>query len=194
MDRAHCGPVVWGRRPHRRSRLRHGGLVSQWAATGAVVLGADPRAAGALRPPGAAVHRPRRHPGADPGLVHLQRWQVEVTFEEARRHLGLETQRQWSAAAIRRTTPALLGLFSLVTLLAHRQMREPGGGSPPGRLVSQARSDLCRCAGAGPARGLAAPDCSHIPLRRGGRGNPAPRARTLVGDAVLRRLKGSSRA
>ena len=50
-----------------------------------------------------------------------------MTFEEARRHLGLETQRQWSEAAIRRTTPALLGLFSLVTLLAHRQMREPGG-------------------------------------------------------------------
>ena len=51
----------------------------------------------------------------------VQRWQLEVTFEEARRHLGLETQRQWSAAAIRRTTPVLLGLFSLVTLLAHRQ-------------------------------------------------------------------------
>jgi hypothetical protein len=53
----------------------------------------------------------------------VQRWQLEVTFEEARRHLGLETQRQWSEAAIRRTTPVLLGLFSLITLLAHRQMR-----------------------------------------------------------------------
>jgi hypothetical protein len=52
----------------------------------------------------------------------VQRWQVEVTFEEARRHRGLETQRQWSAAAIRRTTPVLLGLFSLVTLLAHHRM------------------------------------------------------------------------
>jgi hypothetical protein len=52
----------------------------------------------------------------------VQRWQLEVTFEEARRHLGLETQRQWSEAAIRRTTPALLGLFSLVTLLAQRQL------------------------------------------------------------------------
>jgi hypothetical protein len=55
----------------------------------------------------------------------IQRWQLEVTFEEARRHLGLETQRQWSEAAIRRTTPVLLGVFSLVTLLAHRQMPEP---------------------------------------------------------------------
>jgi hypothetical protein len=57
----------------------------------------------------------------------VQRWQLEVTFEEARRHLGLETQRQWSAAAIRRTTPVLLGLFSLVTLLAHQQLRGPVG-------------------------------------------------------------------
>jgi hypothetical protein len=48
------------------------------------------------------------------------RWQVEVTFEEVRTHLGVETQRQWSERAIARTTPALLGLFSLVTLLADR--------------------------------------------------------------------------
>jgi hypothetical protein len=47
------------------------------------------------------------------------RWQLEVTFEEARAHLGIETQRQWSDLAILRTTPALLGLFSLVTLFAH---------------------------------------------------------------------------
>jgi hypothetical protein len=49
----------------------------------------------------------------------VQRWQVEVTFEEARAHLGLETQRQWSDKAIARTTPTLLGLFSWVTLVAH---------------------------------------------------------------------------
>src|ERR687883_221290 len=46
------------------------------------------------------------------------RWRTETTFEEARRHLGMETQRQWSDLAILRTTPALLGLFSLVTLWA----------------------------------------------------------------------------
>ena len=50
----------------------------------------------------------------------VQRWQVEVTFREARDHLGVETQRQWSDRAIARTTPCLLGLFSLVTLLAAR--------------------------------------------------------------------------
>jgi hypothetical protein len=50
----------------------------------------------------------------------VMRWSVEVTFEEARAHLGMETQRQWSAQAIARTTPVLLGLFSLVTVLALR--------------------------------------------------------------------------
>ncbi len=48
----------------------------------------------------------------------VRRWRVEVTFEEVRRHLGVETQRQWSALAIGRSTPCLMGLFSLVTLLA----------------------------------------------------------------------------
>jgi hypothetical protein len=48
----------------------------------------------------------------------VQRWGVKVSFEEARAHLGLETQRQWSDLAIARTTPVLLGLFSVVTLLA----------------------------------------------------------------------------
>ena len=48
----------------------------------------------------------------------VMRWQVEVTFAESRAHLGLETQRQWNDLAIARTTPCLLGLYSLVTLLA----------------------------------------------------------------------------
>lgn len=48
-----------------------------------------------------------------------RRWFVEVTFEEMRAHLGMESQRQWSDLAIERTTPVILGLFSLVTLMAH---------------------------------------------------------------------------
>ena len=51
------------------------------------------------------------------------RWQLEVTFREVRVHLGVETQRQWSDLAIARTTPALLGLFSLVTVLAPQRAR-----------------------------------------------------------------------
>ena len=61
-------------------------------------------------------------PGVDALAVlaaDLQRWNIEVTFEEARAHLGLATQRQWTARAIGRTTPCLLGLFSVVVLLAH---------------------------------------------------------------------------
>jgi len=50
----------------------------------------------------------------------VRRWQVEVTFQETRAHLGVETQRQWSDKAIARTTPCLLALFSIVTLLTAR--------------------------------------------------------------------------
>jgi hypothetical protein len=63
------------------------------------------------------------YPARDPAQIvgwFVQRWQVEVTFQEARTHLGLETQRQWSDKAIARTTPCLLALFSIVTLLASR--------------------------------------------------------------------------
>ena len=52
--------------------------------------------------------------------TYAQRWAVEVTFAQVRAHLGVETQRQWTDRAIARTTPVLLGLFSLVTLLAAR--------------------------------------------------------------------------
>jgi len=48
----------------------------------------------------------------------IQRWQVEVTFQEVRTHLGVETQRQWADLAIARATPVLFGLFTVVTLLA----------------------------------------------------------------------------
>jgi hypothetical protein len=54
----------------------------------------------------------------------VMRWAVEVTFEEVRAHLGLETPRQWSDRAIARTTPVLLALFSLMTVLALRLSQE----------------------------------------------------------------------
>lgn len=52
--------------------------------------------------------------------LFVWRWSLEVTFEETRRHLGVETQRQWSALAIARTTPLLLALYSLVCLMVYR--------------------------------------------------------------------------
>lgn len=51
------------------------------------------------------------------------RWPMEVTFHEVRTHLGVETQRQWSSLSILRTTPALLALFSLVTIFAHQLLQ-----------------------------------------------------------------------
>lgn len=56
----------------------------------------------------------------------VRRWRMEVTFEEARAHLGIETQRQWNDWAIGRTTPALFGLYSLVTLMAHEIFQAEG--------------------------------------------------------------------
>lgn len=50
----------------------------------------------------------------------VRRWSIEVTFAEVRRHLGVESQCQWSDPAIARTTPALLELFSLITLWTHQ--------------------------------------------------------------------------
>jgi hypothetical protein len=64
---------------------------------------------------------------ADPADIlswFVRRWTIEVTFAEARRHLGVETQRQWSDRAIARTTPALLGLYSLVALQANDMNRQ----------------------------------------------------------------------
>jgi hypothetical protein len=57
---------------------------------------------------------------APPQIVSwfVLRWSLEVPFHAVRAHLGVETQRQWSDLAILRTTPALLGLFSVVTLCA----------------------------------------------------------------------------
>jgi hypothetical protein len=63
----------------------------------------------------------------------VRRWSIEVTFGLVRAHLGVESQRQWSDKAIARTTPILLGLFSLVTLLADSLQKQ-------GLLVSQISS------------------------------------------------------
>ena len=49
----------------------------------------------------------------------VRRWTMEVTWEEARAHLGMETQRQWNERAMARATPALWSLSSIITLTAH---------------------------------------------------------------------------
>jgi hypothetical protein len=58
----------------------------------------------------------------------MKRWSLEVTCEESRAHLGIQTQRQWSDLASERSTPLLFGLYSLVALLG--QAWYPDGGVP----------------------------------------------------------------
>src|SRR4051794_6295833 len=80
--------------------------------------------------------------GAEPAQIlawFVLRWQLEVTREEARRHRGVESQRRWTEAAIRRTTPVLLGLFSLVTLLAHTRMADPAAATRQAAWYRKAR-------------------------------------------------------
>jgi len=60
----------------------------------------------------------------------VRRWTMESTSQESRQRLGFETQRHWSEKAVQRTAPAMLGLFSMVSLLAHQYMIE---GSRPVR-------------------------------------------------------------
>jgi hypothetical protein len=67
---------------------------------------------------------------ADPERIiswSVRRWQMEATFQEVRQRLGFETQRHWSERAIQRTAPALLGVFSVVTLLAHQYIAKGEG-------------------------------------------------------------------
>jgi hypothetical protein len=68
----------------------------------------------------------------------IQRWPVEVTFEETRAHLGLETQRQWTDKAIARCTPILLALYSIITLMAHNLV---ANNAPPVRTAAWYRKD-----------------------------------------------------
>jgi len=118
----------------------------------------------------------------------VQRWQLAVTLEEARRHRGIETQRQWSAAAIRRTTPALLGLSALVTLLAHERMPEPRCATRQAAWYHQERPTFGRRAGARPTRVLAAREFPDSHWWRCYYHNPARTARAPYRCPLLRGL------
>jgi hypothetical protein len=89
----------------------------------------------------------------------ISRWCLEVTFEESRAHLGIETQRQWSDLATLRSTPLLFGLYSLVTLgwrgrCTRRgrslSLKPPGIASTPLLFVTYSPSSGDNCG----ARGL----------------------------------------
>jgi hypothetical protein len=92
------------------------------------VLARDP--AGKLRPQAFLATDIETTPAEILGWF-VSRWRVETTFQDVRAHLGVETQRQWSDLAIARTTPALLGLFSLVTIWMHELIETRGAAIRP---------------------------------------------------------------
>ncbi|MDB5940382.1 MAG: hypothetical protein JWP77_2746, partial [Polaromonas sp.] len=136
-------------------------------------------------------------PKATPSFIlecFVQRWQVEVTFEEARAHLGVETQRQWSDKAIARTTPCLLALYSIVALDAQQLFATekiywrcaawyPKPQATFSDTIAGVRRDLWSHA-----------YFSCLAQRERHGKNPAPSGRSLYRLALLCRLNGQSRA
>lgn len=49
--------------------------------------------------------------------LFARRWNIEVTFQESRALLGLETTRHWCRQSVLRVTPILMGLFTAVVLI-----------------------------------------------------------------------------
>jgi hypothetical protein len=124
----------------------------------------------------------------------VRRWSIEVTFAEVRRHLGVETQHQWSDPAIARTTPALLGLFSLITLWAHDLS---GKAAPTPRAtswLSKAFANLQRCDSRRTPRTLDPRRFANVRVLIGLLQNAQFRIKHLDKCRLLRRVNGQSRA
>ena len=94
--------AIWSRHAHQFVKLRWVLVVDPEGKMDPVLLGCTDLNASAV----------------DVVRFFVRRWRVEVTCAEVRRHLGVETQRQWSDLAIERSTPLLMGLKSVVCLLA----------------------------------------------------------------------------
>ena len=98
----------------------------------------------------------------DPTIIPQQRltffilrWTVETTFEQARAHLGMETQRPWNDQAIARTTPVVLALFAMVALLADTRSKKTAWSVRQTGLVSPNKAPVLRCTRVGPKTHLA---------------------------------------
>lgn len=73
----------------------------------------------------------------------VERWQLETTFEESRRHLGVETQRQWNDRAIDRTTPCLFASYSIINLMALELTKEKNEKIPVQNCSWYNKSHVC---------------------------------------------------
>ena len=74
------------------------------------------------------THEDRYFYSTDPTLspsriisLYTGRWSIEVTFQEAKQQLGMASPRNRKEKSVLRTVPCLLGLYSLVSILFHRQ-------------------------------------------------------------------------
>ena len=92
------------------------------------------------------THEDRYFYSTDPGLspsrivtLYTARWAVEVTFQEARCHLGFHTPRSRARNSVLRTGPCLLGLFSLVCLVYHHHTG--GNGTTPAGAAWYAKAE-----------------------------------------------------
>jgi DDE superfamily endonuclease/Archaeal putative transposase ISC1217 len=62
--------------------------------------------------------------------LYALRWNIEVTFEESRALLGLETTRHWCRQSVLRVMPILLGLFTATALIWKGLSQEIGDAQP----------------------------------------------------------------
>ena len=123
----------------------------------------------------------------------VQRWQLEVTFREMRDHFEAETQRQWSDLAIFRTTPCLLGLFSLVTPLG-RQLTPQGAPSRCNqRFACEAAQNLFRHARRRASQTLAGTGFQHVHTIRGHAETPPSATERHYLRPVPRRMMAEGR-
>jgi hypothetical protein len=121
------------------------------------------------------------------------RWRIETTFQEVRQHLGVETQRQWLDRAILRTIPALLGLYSLVTIWAHglTQKSSTVVRTQPAVWYYKGQPTFSDAIAAVRRVLWAPPSISMCPVRLRKHRNSGPLVKSIRGDRMSRRLKRS---
>ena len=121
LDKDYAIVLVWLERNNGRVYLQDRSVVSSRRSTNSTQMGPGTRPRGRTGTTAFFCTDLNMEP-SEIIAIFAMRWEMEVTFQQARAHLGIETQRQWSEKAITRTTPILLGIYSLVCLWAHQAL------------------------------------------------------------------------